>query len=278
VLYRYKFFELPGITEAYFNANPSQGNKLYFFFLPHIVPFVSGTAPLLHHTWTIGIEEQLYLGWGILFFFVKKSVRPFLLWILFVLVLFNFIHSFIYNFSLDSPGNRQVKFISQAITYLKYSRITTFAIGSLAGYAYYLHKSWLSWFENKIVQVLIYLVIILSVITGIEIPYIQFEYMAVLMTALILIAVNKETSIVNFNIPWMMRLGRVSYSTYLFHIIAIVICARLLGFTGMNKNSLLTQLILIVSALLVSNIFGLLLYECFEKHFLKLKSAFKKVS
>ena len=65
-------FRIPGTTDQYLAADYVMSNRLYLLFLPHIQPFLFPTAPLIHHTYTIGIEEQFYVIWGLLFFFFGK--------------------------------------------------------------------------------------------------------------------------------------------------------------------------------------------------------------
>ena len=125
------FFNIPEVTDSYLAGNYRKGNLLYFFFLPHIAPYYCPTTPFVHQTYTIGIEEQFYFIWGIMFFFIASRVRGIFLLILISVPVLNFFHDYFYDSSVHGSESSFMRFFFQAATYARYCRFSTFAIGSL---------------------------------------------------------------------------------------------------------------------------------------------------
>jgi len=276
--FKTSFFRIPGTTDAYLADNYFFSNGLYLAFMPHIQPFLFPTGPYVHHTYTIGIEEQFYIVWGLLFYFLRKQVLKIFIVILIAVPLLNVLHEFLYNWVQSKPDAPQlIKYTNSFLTYLQYSRFSTFAIGSLFGYAYFYNKKWIGYFRLWYVQVAVYAVIIVSIATGFNIPFVQYEYMALVMACLMLIATFKRESLINYNAGWISYLGKISYGIYLFHIFAIVLACKLVGVFIKSENSLWVTALLGFLTLLISIFFGWASYHYFEVYFLKLKQRFKKV-
>jgi len=280
VVLKLPFFRIPGLTDQYLSSNYKRGNMLYLFFLPHIVPFFNPTAPYVHHTYTIGIEEQFYFLWGILFYYFYRYMYWIFIAILIAMPLLNLLHDYLYAYIQSNPDTSHFSFniINKGITYLKYSRFSTFAIGSLFGYSYFYKKKWIFYFRLKSVQVLVYTIFVLSILLQIEVPFIQFEYMASIMGCIMLMATFKKESIVNYSAKWIEYLGKISYGIYLFHIFAIVFAVKIfINVFHFSGNDLWQILLLCLLTLILSVFFGWLSYNYFERFFLKLKQRYRKV-
>ena len=270
------FFRVPGITDAYISNHPDKSNLFYLLFLPHIAPYQNSTAPFVHHTYTIGIEEQFYLLWGALFFFFRKHIASIFIFILVTILLMNIIHETLFEYASARDGTSHlIILIKKALFYVKYSKISTFTIGSLFGYAYFKEKNWVQYFRQKVVQVFVYLVIILSIIFNVQVPYFHYEYVGLSIACLILIATFKQESVIIYNSRWLSYLGKISYGIYLFHIFAIFFAIKLLQDIFQLPIDNLWQLILLCFLTLSISVFlGWLSYTYFEKFFLKLKYRF----
>lgn len=272
------FFNIPQLTDVYINANAQKGNLFYFLFLPHIVPFSFPTAPYVHQTYTIGIEEQFYFIWGMLFFFIPKITKRFFTGILVSIVAINFTHDFFYTSLQQMEHIKAVDVFLKFATYLKYCRISTFAIGSLFAFAYFEKKEWVQIFKSPFLQLFIYCLLIGSIWFDWYIPYCRDEYIAIVMLCIFGIATFKQNSIINYSAAWLSFLGKVSYGIYLFHIFAIVIaikiCSNIFHFEAGNYFHLS---MLIVLTILLSILFGIISYYTIEKFFLHIKKRFEKV-
>ncbi len=271
------FFRIPGLTDEYLTGNYQSSNLLFFSFLPHIAPFYNSTAPYIHQTYTIGIEEQFYFLWGLLFFFGAKHAKRLFFIILLCVPALNIAHDLLYNnLQWKVPGFKTYFF--KTITYIKYCRFSTFAIGSLFAYAFFQNMKWINVFRSTIVQISVYAVLIISLAFNLVIPYINDEYIAILMLCVFSIATFKKESLINYEAKWLSFLGRISYGIYLFHIFAIVfaikICTSLFHFSIASYGELAVLCILTISLAIV---FGWVSHYTVEKFFLRIKKRFQKV-
>ncbi|RYY89660.1 MAG: acyltransferase [Chitinophagaceae bacterium] len=273
---RSSFFEIPHVTESFFAADYTLCYGLYFGFLPHIVPFYHAMVPYLHHTYTIGIEEQFYFLWGMLFLLLRRGR----IWIFTAcaigIPLLGLVHdwAFARDPALQHSGT-PAAWALKAVTYLQYSRLSTFAIGSFLGYSYFYGRSWIALFQKRGIQLLVLGLITAVVVYRKELPVIHLEALAVLMGALMLIASFPAQSLLRFNQRWLVYLGHRSYGIYLFHIIAVVLAVRtmeLLPLTGVMRF-----FVLLLLAVTYATVLGSLSYRFIEEPFLRLKERFKRV-
>lgn len=272
------FFHIPGTTDAYLSGNYKKSNLFYFSFLPHLQPFFYPTGPYVHHTYTIGIEEQFYIVWGILFYFLRGRMVYFFIALLLIAPVLNGFHAWINAEPLRMQEMPVLKKISSALTYLHYSRFSTFAIGSLFGYAYFYQKPWIAAFKNRWLQVLVYAILVLCIATNFSMPLFEYEFISLLMACVMLMATFKTESIFNYSAKWISYLGKISYGIYLFHIFAIVFACKLVQlFTPVESHLGITFLLCLITMVL-SIVFGSVSYHCFEVYFLKLKNRFRQRS
>jgi peptidoglycan/LPS O-acetylase OafA/YrhL len=279
VLLKSAFFNIPQITDAYLASGYVSGNLLYFSFLPHLVPFYHPTAPFIHQTYTIGIEEQFYFLWGLLFFLSARYVKWFFVFVLFTVPVLNFFHDFYYQTYLQSNSKGLEKYFFTTVTFIKYSRFSTFAIGSLFALAYFNNKKWINIFKLPYIQIIVYALLILSILFDFNAPYFRDEYIATLVISLFMVANFKKESIVNYDTKWLSFLGKISYGIYLFHIFAIVFAIKICtGIFHFKVNTCWELFVLVFITMLLSVLFGFLSYFTFERYFLNLKNKFRKVS
>lgn len=278
LLFKLPFFRIPGITDNYLHANYSKSNLFYFLFLPHLQPFFFPTAPLIHQTYTIGIEEQFYILWGFLFFLFGRRLRNLFILIVITSPILSFVHDYIHNtVPLHDQKVYGLNIIKSVITYFQYSRFSTFAIGSLFGYAYFKNDNWIFLFKKPVVQFLIYIIILSSILFEFTPAFFHNEYISLLMGCLMLIATFRKESVINYSTSWLNSLGKISYGIYLFHMIAIVLAIQctLSFFSDMHNPGV--EIFLIATTLLLSIVFGYISYYFFEKYFLKIKRHFSKL-
>jgi peptidoglycan/LPS O-acetylase OafA/YrhL len=271
------FFRIPGATDTYLAADPAASNRLFLFFLPHIQPFLYPTAPYVHHSYTIGIEEQFYVVWGLLFFVFRKRMLIVFWVLLLAMPVLNFFHGLSFRYlQQTSNGSPLLHYFNSAVTYLKYSRFSTFAIGSLFGYAYFHRQAWIYQFKKKWVQALLYAVLFCSVYFNLQVPFMEYEYISLLMACLMLIATFKKESLFNFSAAGISYLGKISYGIYLFHIFAIVFACKLTALFFPTESHFGVTLLLCVLTIGLSVLFGELSYRYFETYFLRLKERFRQ--
>ena len=273
---RMEFFRIPHVTGSFINNDPGRCYTLYFAFLPHIVPFYHAMVPYLHHTYTIGIEEQFYFLWGLLFLFLRRRR----LWVFTLLAiglpLLGTVQQLLYT---AHPGlNRSGTALAyglKAVTYLQYSRLSTFAIGAFLGYAYFHGHAWITRFRRTGVQLVVYALLLALVWTRVEVPYVHLELLALLAGALMLIASFPAQSFVRYRSRWLVYLGHRSYGIYLFHILAVVLAVRTVDLLPLAGGPRFAILLLLAVAYATG--LGCLSYVLVEKPFLRLKDRFKRI-
>ncbi|HTD93916.1 MAG TPA: acyltransferase, partial [Chitinophagaceae bacterium] len=195
------FFEIPELTGQYLAGNYHRSNLLYFFVLPHLEPFYNSTAPYVHQTYTIGIEEQFYFLWGLLFFLAARFARQIFWIIIIVMPILLFSHETLFT---QPDGHAPViRYFLKIVTYLKYCRFSTFAIGGLFAYAFFHGARWINFFRSPAAQVAVYLLLIVSLAFDISIPYFRDEYIALLMLCLFTVATFGKQSLVNYDARWL---------------------------------------------------------------------------
>jgi peptidoglycan/LPS O-acetylase OafA/YrhL len=270
------FFNIPHVTNDYLSADYRKANILYFLFLPHVAGISFPTAPYIHQTYTIGMEEQFYFLWGMLFIFIYKRVRT-LFWIFLLFIpLLNGLNQ---SFLLDSAFNHNFfGHVYISFTYfLYYFRFPTFALGALWAFAYFNGRKWTKIFESKWIQIACYTGIVISIFYDVSIPYYRDEYFAFLTLCILSCAMSHKKSIINFELKWLKYLGKISYGIYLYHIIAIVLSIKLALLLFPNLSSIRAIVFLLFTVMGISIFLGWISYITLESFFLNIKKKIERV-
>lgn len=275
IVLQIEFFNIPSITNNYLNADYSIANLLYFLFMPHFAGALYPTAPYVHQTYTIGMEEQFYFLWGMMFVLIFRRLKV-VFWIF--LLLLPSINALLQNYGQNGYlGNSLlVKGITTFFYFVCYFRIPTFALGSLWAYSYFQNAGWLKIFQIKWFQLLCFALFVLSVYFNFSIPIFGDEYMA-LLTLCVFSSVMHEKSIINLEVGWLKYLGKISYGIYLYHIFSIVLSIKLamVLFSDISEPAAIIFLVITVMA---SSIFlGWLSYITVESYFLRIKKRLARV-
>jgi peptidoglycan/LPS O-acetylase OafA/YrhL len=270
LIYRYSFFDLNGMS-APFGMVKNQAFLFFVLMMPQLNEFFFTTAPYLHHTYTIGIEEQFYLVWALMMRFFRRYFLVFNLVVLVLGILLNSAHYFFFDF-FQSVG---FSFVNKIATYFRYSQFSTFAIGSLLAFYYRSgHKS-LGLFKSKWIQVAFYLLFAVCVYYNINPDFLGNELQSVMMVFILLFASFKESSIINYSNKFWEYLGKISYGIYLFHYIGLALTLKiLLYYFHFNFYQTGDYFISIGLCLLCCIGLGLVSYYTIEIYFFRLKHRF----
>lgn len=264
-------FSIPGTSDEFYTSQTFYLSSLCFiFFLPHLPPFFSTTAPFIHQTYTIGIEEQFYLGWGIIFWLFKKNglkVIAILAMTVLILELWHDLYFYLYG----APKNGTIQsFLCSVATYFRYSRITTFSIGSIFAYWHINKSRWLRVYSISYIQLIFIVGLGVLLTLGYTGSFMADEIISVAMISLLMFSINSSISWLRFSHPLLVFLGKISYGIYLFHMFAIVLAVKFVILFS-DKDSIFHYFILSVLTAFLSILFGFLSYEFFEKPILRLK-------
>ena len=227
----------------------------------------------LNHFWSLGVEEQYYILWPIIIFFVRKPKKLIVILIGFLILLFIF-RCIFWNAQLSNFNYT---------TFYTFTRFDGIIIGSLVALIVQLKKDFLLHHTASIVTGLALLNFLFYFLNrDRQLPYLAFigyttfaSMFGILVYELttgnnILLKKILSVSILRF-------LGKISYGLYMFHFPVYYFLRKdIFNFSdsvfGLPSvyNSLITGLITSLIAVILS----IISYNFFEIQFLKLKQKF----
>lgn len=238
---------------------------LLLLILPNLIVM---PIPGIYQTWSIGVEEQFYLFWPILF---KKIRSPVLIC---CLVLVGYLFIKFVGLPLVAKITHEPTWVRTAIRIWNKFSIDCMAIGGLT--AILLHRKQeriLRWLFSKPVQLVAYAVSGVLIGYGVIIPHINFECYAILFAVIILNLAANPQSIINLEFGVFRYLGKISYGLYMYHLVAIAIAHYLTQRLLPGSDVLLYSLSIVLSIALSAAS-----YEWFESRFLRSKKIALSVS
>ena len=150
--------------------------------------------------------------------------------------------------------------------------IDCMAIGGLFALLLFEKNKILQLFFSKYFQIITFLTLFVFILKGINIPYVNFEFYAVLFGIFIVNLSSNKKAIVNLENKLFHYLGKISYGLYMYHPIAIIITLKVLYYC--NISNVFIQIFL---SLLVTILFASISYNFFESYFIKKKNIFTKI-
>lgn len=259
------FFNLGTWTDLIYNQFLV---KVLFFvlFLPNAALMIFSPIPYASQTWSVGVEEQFYLIWPILMKNVRNKKRLLYFIIFFYLFikipLFYFFENYIY-------WNSYLVIFKNIFNTFS---IDCMAIGGMFAIFLFEKNRILKIIYSKYIQIFTLFVLTVFIIKGITVPYVNYEFYALLFGILIVnLAANKK-SILNLENNVLHYLGKISYGLYMYHPIAIMITLKALY--SINISNIYIQILMSVS--LTVFIAGVS-YKYFESYFIKKKNIFTKI-
>tara|TARA_Y100000590_G_scaffold13010_1_gene15816 strand:- start:68 stop:1909 length:1842 start_codon:yes stop_codon:yes gene_type:complete len=236
-------FSFFGVSNLYYNLNPN-----FFYF--------SQELKWLVHTWSLSIEIQYYLIFGLLCFLIHKLFKNYVNLIKYtkIIIIFIFISSFLLFCFYE------IKYLSDYYSFP--GRIWEFMLGSLAFFFQKEKKHNFNYF------VLIYLSILIFI--NFFFPYINYK-LTIIISLIYFYFVISYCKISNYSslTNLIIFFGKISYSFYLWHLIII----------SFFKNSLNNSVLDFIFVFLITLLLSIFSYEFIEKKFNKkmhLDNFFKK--
>lgn len=221
-------------------------------------------------TWSLAIEEHFYLIWPLLIFLLNKK------WInrilIVILILSPIIRAY-FNFHTHSHLSSYV---------ITFCRLDALSFGSLIA----LNKDKLS-VRYSIIALIIssFSIALIFFLKGkyyyhdTLVSTIGYSLNYILMGSILILIINNKFKILNhfFELKFLQKMGKYSYSIYLFHAPINGFFILLSHNINTNTNSInwsIIQLLYAVIIIFLSFLVGYISYNLFEKHFLKLKMRF----
>ena len=238
--------------------------------LPPLWPFISFTVNFyiikygaafsfaLTILWSISIEEQFYLVWGIIMKFLRAQLAIVLIFLVIVSIAFSYVWLYHWkqaenNLVIHSLYVIQNFAAGAALALLARSNSKWFTRLSELNFIYCL----IPYLLLPVVTVFIHEIILLNIIKSICFAAILFHQ-----------CFSKTPGFEFGKYKQVNYLGRISYGLYLYHALVILVSGRFLK----APSGLTTMLLYAIIMLLVTIAVSALSYELMEKKFLKLKT------
>ncbi len=277
VLPHIPYFNIPVYTEG---VHYKFGTKVFFYAIlfPNLVSNLYAYMPFIAQSWSIGIEEQFYLMWPWIVKWSKKYLTVLLCIIFFILLITNLLYFFADHSPDISHTSTKTKMITLAYKFFSLMRISCMAIGGIGAYFLFnLNMKVLRPIFSKLTQIVNLTIVLLMMLFGIELPFVNHEFYALFFIVLILnLAANPKT-LFNLEYKWLDYLGKISYSIYMWHGVAIIIGLHTARFFNPNLNDAFSNIVYYLTTFVVTFLLSTASYEWFEMRFLKFKHLFAKI-
>jgi len=234
----------------------------YKMIFTHSLPNV----PELAVTWSLCIEEHFYIVWGLLLWVLPLKAIPKIIAVCIVLALAS--RLVFYHYDLDPTD--------------LFTNIDLFAFGAIPAYLLVFYEQGTEAFINRLpraVTVLYITFVVLFVLVTAQIKDIVAcniwlrTVSGVVFSGLIFLSMSSRT----FKKPpsLLNKAGIYTYGLYMYHVLMIVILARVFAYMHLSLDSALPALAFVVAALGATILCSVISYKYFEQPFLRLKRFFR---
>ena len=277
VLPHIPYFQIPVYTEG---VHYRFGTKvfLYGILFPNVVYNLYDYMPYLAQTWSIGIEEQFYLIWPWLMKWSRRYLLVLLTIVFSILLITNILYLFA-DHSVDiSQASTKTKIITVAYRFFSLLRISCMAIGGIGAYFLYTdNQAVLRLLFQPSMQIVTLISVLSLMFFGVEVPLVNHEFYALFFIILILNLAANPKSLFNLEFKWLDYLGKISYSIYMWHGIAIIFGLHAARFFNPNLNDGWSNMVYYMVTFVITFMMSAASYEWFEMQFLRFKHIFAKV-
>lgn len=219
-------------------------------------------SPLLNHTWSLAVEEQFYLFWPFIIFFIPRRAEFPVLIAVFLTGVLSKIYFIDYY---QAPGT------VKGVTFIHFD---TLGAGALLAYCMHYEVVRVKKFLDSFCIPLFIAGLIVSwtlTVLGREDSFFLPLSLVVMSVALVYMCTHKTNISMGGILAWppLVRIGKISYGVYLFHKPVPYFTDIILGRTGILQN--IHPVLLFMIYLSIALGIASLSWHLFERHFLRLK-------
>ena len=269
ILPNFEMMQVPWL-EQFYESNFTINLVLFLFMFPNLAFALNPAVAHAGQLWSIGVEEQFYLIWPVIFKKTKNLLRL-------LILLFTIVVGIKVLFILLLNSNT-ISSSESMLALKKFMAMSKFECMIIGAFGAYWIKSQSTQILSIICHPLVFGVALISLPLmnyfspeilndAIHLPY-SFMFIVIILN----VSINKtgllllENKLFNF-------LGKISYGLYMYHMIIVVfviqMIAKIHGEIGVKEN-----ILIYFCSVSFSILVAWLSYEYFEKPFLKLKSKF----
>ena len=152
------------------------------------------------------------------------------------------------------------------------------AIGGIGAYFLYTdNQAVLRLLFQPSMQIVTLISVLSLMFFGVEVPLVNHEFYALFFIILILNLAANPKSLFNLEFKWLDYLGKISYSIYMWHGIAIIFGLHAARFFNPNLNDGWSNMVYYMVTFVITFMMSAASYEWFEMQFLRFKHIFAKV-
>ncbi len=251
------YLRLPELSDVALHTAFIEKLILFLLILPNVAYGMGLHLPYAEQTWSIGVEEQFYIIWPLLFSRTTKYIKMLLAIIFVYLILKVFVF---YVFPAAS-------------FFFVHLCFDIMAMGGIGAYLAFSGNKVAAFLFNKKLQFLVYILTLALLISSSKFGLFTYEVYGLLFTYIILNAAVNPNVIFNLEHPWVSYLGKISYGLYMYHYVAIRLSFLVVGKVHFLGYHWIHFLLTLGITILISAIS----YRYFEYFFIKQKARFSSI-
>lgn len=269
ILPNFEIMQVPWL-EQFYESNFTINLVLFLFMLPNMAFALNPAVAHAGQLWSIGVEEQFYLIWPVIFKKTKNLLRALIL--LFIIVVGIKVLFILLLNSNTIPSSDSMLALKK---FMAMSKLECMIIGAFGAY-------WVKYNSKKMLSIVYHPIVFgLSVLSLPLMNYFSPEFLndavhlpySVMFIVIILNVSNNKKGFMLLENKFFNFLGKISYGLYMYHMMIVVfviqMIAKIHGEIGVEEN-----ILIYFCSIGLSILVAWLSYEYFEKPFLKLKSKF----
>jgi len=247
---------------------------LYALFLPNIAAYTGPSVPTCFQTYTIGYEEQFYLGWPL----VIRVGRRWLIGILLALFLGHLLLEVIHLYLVQQTPAQHHGIVGLAkicLTLINYSNLPAFVAGGLAAWLYlYGVPRPLAWLDGRIWTYLLPGGILVLMCCA-DIKTVGFVNLLSIIYAWLILNLILRKAKMGMVQNLLTRGGEISYGIYIYHPAVFVLVSAFLK-RVFSPDLAVTYFLYFGISFLLIIVVSSLSYRYLERPFLRRKYALEK--